>query len=239
MMAIRRFAYRHGAEVLGCVECKNESVGANRTSKVAVFLHGGGTADKDRAIPLMEDFVAAGYRAGALDFTGHGESAGDLKTQSLQSRFGQAKGFIDAFTEDDDELLLVGFSMSGQTVADLLTCYSSRVTAIGLCAPAVYACEAWEAEFGLGFTSIIRKKGSWRSSRALHAFGDFRGRAVLARPDLDTVIPPEVTSHIREALARRSSFRELVFDQAGHQLGKWFAGSPPSRLMFVEALSTG
>ncbi|MGW1378455.1 hypothetical protein ACWD6P_29880 [Streptomyces sp. NPDC002446] len=86
--------------------------------------------------------------------------------------------------------------MSGQTVADLVAHYGSRVAAIGLCAPAVYAARAWTVPFRAGFTEIIRAPESWRTSSALEVFRSHRPlstRAVLATPANDAVIPPAVT----------------------------------------------
>ena len=114
----------------------------------AVLLHGAGRGSKERLLPLLDEFVAHGCRALAFDFSGHGESSGALAELSLRRRFEQAVAVIDAHTPADGPLVLVGFSMSGQTVADLARHYGARVAALGLCAPAVYAGEAWDVPFG-------------------------------------------------------------------------------------------
>lgn len=60
--------------------------------------------------------------------------------------------------------------MSGQTVADLLGHYGSRVAALGLLAPAVYPRRAWDLAFDAGFTEVIRTltpgatRPPWRST---------------------------------------------------------------------------
>ena len=133
-----------------------------------VLLHGAGNGSKERLLPLLAEFVAHGCQGLAFDFSGHGESTGQLSGLSLRRRFEQAVAVIDAQVPADGPLVLVGFSMSGQTVADLAGHYGERVAALGLCAPAVYAAEAWDVPFGDGdgrFSEIIRTAGQLAAGR--------------------------------------------------------------------------
>ncbi|ELS52692.1 hypothetical protein STVIR_6333 [Streptomyces viridochromogenes Tue57] len=102
----------------------------------AVLLHGAGNGSKERLLPLLAEFVSRGRHGLAFDFSGHGESTGALRELSLRRRFEQAVAVIDARVPYGGPLILVGFSMSGQTVADLARHYGERVAAVGLCAPA-------------------------------------------------------------------------------------------------------
>ncbi|KUM89910.1 MULTISPECIES: alpha/beta fold hydrolase [Streptomyces] len=208
----------------------------------AVLLHGAGRGSKQRLLPLLDEFVAHGCRALAFDFSGHGQSSGVLAELSLRRRFEQAVAVIDAHTPADGPLVLVGFSMSGQTVADLARHYGERVVALGLCAPAVYAGEAWDVPFGHGdgeFSEIIRRPDSWRRAPALDALRAHEGRAVLAVPGTDAVIPPEVTEAVQEALAFRSQFTRLELPDADHQLGRWLGDHADARRALVSELLTG
>lgn len=231
----RRFFLECDSEKLGCAMF---APAGPPVAATAVVLHGAGTSDKERMIPLMGDLAAHGHRAVACDFSGHGESSGELGALSLERRFAQARALVDRWAPASDELVLVGFSMSGQTVADLAAHYGPRVRAVGLCAPAVYAREAWPVPFGAGsgFTEIIRTPGSWRSSAALDVFRGFTARAVLAVPALDEVIPAEVTEAVAAALSERSDFTPLVLSEADHWLGRWFRDRPGGRGRFVRAL---
>lgn len=207
-----------------------------------VLLHGAGNGSKERLLPLVTDFADQGCRALAFDFSGHGESTGALAELSLRRRFEQAVAVLDAHAPAGDPLVLVGFSMSGQTVADLVRHYGRRVAAVGLCAPAVYTPEAWEVPFGTGegrFSTLIRTPDSWRRSPALEAFGSYEGRAVLVVPGTDTVIPPAVTAALQEALSVRSRFTRFELPEAGHILGLWFRDHAEDRKAFVTALLDG
>ncbi|GAA1305038.1 hypothetical protein GCM10009647_023370 [Streptomyces sanglieri] len=230
------FTHDHGGERLSGV------YGGEPSGTTAVLLHGAGTGSKERLLPLVREFVAHGCRAFAFDFSGHGESTGQLGELSLRRRFEQAVAVIEAYAGADGPLVLVGFSMSGQTVADLARHYGDRVAALGLCAPAVYAAEAWDEPFGDGngrFSGIIRRPDSWREAPALDALRAYESRAVLAVPGTDAVIPPAVTEAVQEALAARAQYTRLDLPDASHQLGLWLGDHGDDRREFVAAVLTG
>lgn len=235
------FTQEHDGERLAGVHGEGGGPAAAATV-TAVLLHGAGNGSKERLLPLLDEFTAHGCRALAFDFRGHGESSGDLAASSLRGRFEQAVAVIDAQVPAASPLVLVGFSMSGQTVADLVRHYGERVAALGLCAPAVYAGEAWDVPFGRGdgrFSALIRRPDSWRRSPALDALRGYEGRAVLAVPGTDTVIPPGVTEAVQEALAYRAQFTRLELPDADHQLGRWMHDHAEDRRELVAALLTG
>lgn len=211
--------------------------GTARVPRSVVFLHGAGNGNKQRLRELMADSAARGHQAHAFDFSGHGESSGTLGELSLERRFAQARAVIDACVPADHRLVLVGFSMSGQTVADLTAHYGERVVSLGLCAPAVYAARAWSVPFAAGFTEIIRTPDSWRESPALRVYRESAVPAVLATPAVDEVIPQAVTEAVAAALdASGAPFTRLVYPKAGHKLGLWFNGDAAARAELLDAL---
>ncbi|GAA2248539.1 alpha/beta fold hydrolase [Streptomyces indiaensis] len=218
------------------------SGGGGPARATVVLLHGAGNGSKERLVPLLEEFAAHGCHALAFDFSGHGESTGLLRELSLRRRFEQAVSVVDARAGAGVPLVLVGFSMSGQTVADLVRHYGDRVAALGLCAPAVYAGEAWDVPFGAGdgpFSEIIRRPGSWRASPALDVLRAYEGRAVLVVPGTDEVIPLAVTEALSGALAHRAQFTHRELPDAEHRLGVWFRDHPTDRREFVTDVLTG
>lgn len=235
MIELSSFAHGHDGERLSGVL----GDGGGPGMPTAVLLHGAGNGSARRLLPLLEEFVVRGCRALAFDFSGHGDSTGRLAELSLRRRFEQAVAVIEARTPAGGPLILVGFSMSGQTVADLARHYGRRVVTLGLCAPAVYAPQAWSLPFGDGtgrFTEILRTPGSWRSAPALAALRAYEGRAVLAVPGTDAVIPPEVTEAVAAALTARAAFTRLDLPDAEHRLGLWFHGHAEDRGRFVDAV---
>lgn len=216
--------------------------GGDPSRGTAVVLHGAGNSSRQRLLPLVREFMAHGCRGIAFDFSGHGESTGKLSELSLRRRFEQAVAVIDAYAGAGGPLVLVGFSMSGQTVADLVTHYGNRVAALGLCAPAVYSAQAWDVPFGDGngrFSGIIRRPDSWREAPALQALRAHEGRAVLAVPGTDEVIPPAVTEAVQDALAARAQYTRFDLPDARHQLGMWLSDHADDRREFAAAVLTG
>ncbi|MGW3835162.1 alpha/beta hydrolase [Streptomyces microflavus] len=229
-----RFSFVQGDETIECISREPRRL----TGRTAVLLHGAGTASTERLLPLVADLAAAGARTVALDFAGHGRSSGQLDRQSLEKRHAQAAELIHGFVDPDDELVLVGFSMSGQTVADLLGDLAERVTHLCLCAPAAYAADAWRVPFGEGFTEIIRQPGSWRESEAFGEYATFRGRAVLMVPGHDAVIPEGVTAGLRDALRTGADLTEIVLHGASHQIGLALAQCDATRRMLATLLAS-
>ncbi|MGW3403495.1 alpha/beta fold hydrolase [Streptomyces zhihengii] len=216
--------------------------GGDRAGVTAVVLHGAGTGSAERLLPLVREFVDHGCHGIAFDFSGHGRSTGTLGESSLRRRFEQAVAVIDACAGAGGPLVLVGFSMSGQTVADLVRHYGDRVAALGLCAPAVYTAEAWGLPFEDGngrFSGIIRRPESWREAPAFEVLRAYEGRAVLAVPGTDTVIPEGVTASVQDALATRAQYTRFDLPDAEHRLGPWFRDNGGDRREFVEAVLTG
>ncbi|MFJ2648598.1 alpha/beta hydrolase [Streptomyces sp. NPDC087420] len=231
---VRRFPFPCDGETLTCSVTTPVDPSASRAT--VVLLHGAGTSEHRRMDALAGDLAARGRTVVTFDFSGHGGSSGSLGELSLRRRLRQARAVIDAHAPPGDGLVLVGFSMSGQTVADLAAHYGPRVTALGLCAPAVYARRAWEVPFADGFTGVIRTPESWRDSAALDTFRTFTGRAVLLVPAHDTVIPPAVTGAVAQALATRADFTHLVHAGADHKLGLWLRENPEERGEFADAI---
>ncbi|MDI5972306.1 alpha/beta fold hydrolase [Streptomyces sp. SL13] len=224
-------------ERLACATAR--PAGDEVAGPVAVLLHGAGTGRTERLLPLARELAGRGVRVVAFDFSGHGDSTGELAELSLERRFRQACGVIGRLVPADAPLTLLGWSMSGQTVADLVTHYGDRVTALALCAPAVYARAAWPVRFGAGFTGIIRTPDTWRDSTALDAYRAFTGRALLALPARDDVIPPAVTEQVTAALTTRSRLTRHTVQDAPHQLGLWFSQHPSAVRAFADALLPG
>jgi pimeloyl-ACP methyl ester carboxylesterase len=86
----------------------------------AVILHGAGQANRQRYYSMATRFLDRGIGVVLFDFSGHGDSSGSLQDLSLERRVLQASGVIDTVLPQKSVFYLVGFSMSGQTVCELV-----------------------------------------------------------------------------------------------------------------------
>jgi len=125
-----------------------------------------------RALPRFR------HRLVAFDCIGHGETGGDLKQSSLQSRTAQACAVIEALSLPQPFAVLAG-SMGGYTAVTLLPRYA--IANLILVVPAMYAAEAFAVPFNAGFTEIIRRPNSWESSDGWELLSDLQAATSRGR----------------------------------------------------------
>jgi len=198
-----------------------------------LVLHGGGQSNRERFRLLREYLLARGIGSVAFDCVGHGDSGGDLKQSSLQSRTEQACAVIDALALPQPFSIL-GASMGGYTAVTLLSRYA--IDSLILLGPAMYAAKAYAVPFNAGFTEIIRRPNSWESSDAWDLLGRFTGRLLLVAGERDTIIPPGVIRNIYDS-ARNAKARTLfVAPGASHLILTDLRANAPDQLDHVLTL---
>lgn len=186
-----------------------------------VILHGAGASNRKRFHALAKAIARRGVGVILFDFSSHGDSTGMREELSLERRKLQAQRVIDTYIPQKGDLYFVGFSMSGQTVCDLLPLYKQRVPAILLGCPAVYSKDAQHLVFDGGeFTTKIRSEHSWKSSAAFDELRAYDGKTVIAIGKDDAVIPREVVQALKKS-AKRLSYIE--YEGVDHQLAVWLA----------------
>jgi len=188
-----------------------------------VILHGAGASNRARYYPFAEEILKHDYGVVLFDFTGHGESSGELKDSSLNNRQEQALQVIEKLLPKNSDFILVGFSMSGQTVCDLLPLFPRRVKTILLGCPATYTKDAANIQFkDDGFRTLIRTDSSWKNSTAITNLAKFSGKTFIAYGDRDEVIPKEVITTL-QATAKHLTYRHY---DASHALAVWLGENP-------------
>ncbi|MEV5785010.1 alpha/beta fold hydrolase [Streptomyces sp. NPDC052287] len=197
-----------------------------------VLMHGGGSGDnKEPSLPLAEDLAARGYRVLALDFTGSGESSGEWSKLTLDRRRDQAASLIQGCLPAQAPLILIGFSMSGQTAADLASRFGERVTRLVLCAPGVYSRTLRDTAFGDKSFPILafHLPELWADSPALDVLATFGGRTLLVLPEYEEEVPPGMAGLIEKSLRANPRVTTLRLEGAGHLLDQWLASHPMDR----------
>jgi len=185
-----------------------------------VIFHGAGASNRKRFHVLAEAILRRGVGVVLFDFSSHGDSTGRREELSLERRRVQAQKVIEALLPREGKVYFAGFSMSGQTVCDLLPFYKERVPAILLGCPAVYAKGAQNLVFTGEFTTKIRSANSWKDSTAFSELRAFEGKTIIAIGDEDQVIPSEVIIALKES-ANHLSYVE--YPGVDHQLAVWLA----------------
>lgn len=162
------------------------------THKV-LLLHGGGLkTTKDKFHKLRLDLLENGIESYALDFIGHGDNNEDLYKTSLHNRVLQAKAFIDKYITGD--FSIIASSMSGYISIKLTELY--YIKSLILFVPALYSKEAYDINFGIDFTNIIRKDNSWENTDAFDIVKKYNGNVLLINAEDDNVIPKELTTKL-------------------------------------------
>ena len=200
-----------------------------------LVLHGGGQSTRERFRLLREHLFSHGVGSVAFDCVGHGETGGDLKQSSLQSRTAQACAVIDAVNLSRPFSILAA-SMGGYTAVTLLPRYA--IAALILLVPAMYAAEAYAAPFNAGFTEIIRRPRSWESSDAWALLPRFTGRLLLVVGERDTIIPPGVIQNIYNAARNATERTLLVAPGSSHLILTDLRANAPDQLEYVLGLMT-
>lgn len=230
MVTIVRSVHAWDAEALSFFEVTPDQGAVQR--ECIVLMHGGGGGDnKEPSLPLAEDLAVRGYRVLGLDFTGSGESSGEWSKLTLDCRCDQAASLIEGCLPAEAPLILLGFSMSGQTAADLASRFGERVTRLVLFAPGIYSRTLRNTPFGDESFPILafRVPELWADSPALDVLATFGGRTLLVLPECDEEVPPGMAALIEESLRGSPRVTTLLIEGAGHLLDQWLASHPMDR----------
>lgn len=180
-----------------------------------LFLHGAGQAHKDRAKPLAERIVnESGQGAFLFDFSGHGESSGELKQSSLKKRVSEANAAWQFLTRDNP-ITVFAFSMGGHIALELLAHH--EIENLILFYPGIYTEKAFELPFDERFSNAIRQKDSWQNAAVLDNLRKFTGNLLIVWGENDTVVPRGAVDLIYES-ANSARNRELFIVPKGEHL---------------------
>jgi uncharacterized protein len=184
-----------------------------------IFLHGAGRGVKERVQSIAASIVETGLNILTLDFSGHGESTGELKKSSLKKRVNEASTVINQFYTNGKPLIICGSSMGGYVAIKLLEIYP--VDTLILFCPALYSKDAYNVQFDEGFTEIIRAPDSWKNTDVLNSLQKFSGNLLIVIGEKDEVIPPEVIQLIMENTPNVNSKELLVIPGCPHSINTW------------------
>lgn len=165
----------------------------NPSNYKVLLLHGGGLkTTKEKFHNLRMDLLEKGIESYAFDFIGHGDNNEGLYKTSLHHKVLQARAFIDKYITGD--FSIIASSMSGYISIKLTEIYN--INNLILFVPALYTKEAYDINFGMEFSNIIRKDNSWENTDAFDIANRYKGNALLINAENDDVIPKELTKKL-------------------------------------------
>ena len=201
-----------------------------------LFLHGAGSSSKARTRYLAYDLARHGYSSIAFDYSGCGDSPGDIGETTLLDRIQQAEVMIALLAVPAKRRVVIGSSMSGHIAARLAE--RSTFGAMILFCPAAYPEEAEDKRFGPDFSEEIRKKWDFSASPAFTALRSFKGSSLLAYGAEDAVVPPRVFELYANALEFRGAAASIKLPDCPHAVHQWLPGHLAERQQVVKLLET-
>lgn len=188
-----------------------------------LFLHGAGTSHKERVLPLADLLLARGVSSLVFDFSGHGESTGEMSQSSLKKRVGEAREAA-KFLNPGRPLTLCGASMGAHIALKLLE--HLDIANIILFVPGVYNTQAYEVNFNETFTSLIRQPESWRDSDVYELLEGFTGNLLVFCGEKDDLIPQGVIELLRQHSKNARSSEIIYIPEAPHRILLWLSDYP-------------
>jgi pimeloyl-ACP methyl ester carboxylesterase len=227
MMQTINYQIPAGEEVLAC--CVDYADGGSIPS--VICLHGGGPSGKVSTKYLATALQAKGKSVIRFDFSGQGDSTGEMAKSSLRKRFLETRSVLEYFGLRDT-ISVIGTSMGGYVACTLAKAIS--IENLILFGPAAYTAKAWDVAFGSGFTEIIREENSFLQSDILDRLKYFSGKALFIMGEKDEIIPEPVVALYKEALSHCASFEEYTIVDCPHPIHRWALKHPDVRRKIEE-----
>lgn len=203
----------------------NESIAAkilakkeNKALPRFVFLHGAGFSKKEGIYGISSPVINSEINILTFDFSGHGESSGELKMSSLQKRVTEAKEIINNFASKEP-LIICGPSMGGYISIELLKLY--KIDTLILFCPALYDKKAYDVRFDEKFSHIIRSPESWKNTDVLKLLAKFTGKILIVLGDKDEVIPQGVIDLIMNHTPNTTKKELYSIPNCPHKIHEW------------------
>jgi uncharacterized protein len=208
-----------GNEILSCsVDYVDDT-----TPPTVICLHGGGLSNKNSTKYLSPAFFKHRKSVIRFDFSGQGDSSGDLKESSLKKRYIETKTVLD-YLNVTDNLTVVGSSMGGYIAGKLILDYT--IDNLILFCPAAYSIDAWDIGFSNGFTKIIRIKNSYLNTDIFKILKTFVGKSLFIIGSEDEVIPEIITELYLDSLENSVKFEKLIIKNCPHPIHRWGERNP-------------
>lgn len=152
-------------------------------------LHGAGESTKERSLYLLREIVSQTHKSAlTFDFSGNGNSTGQLRQSSLNKRLSEALCASKIFCVSSPTL--IGSSMGAHIALKMIE-HSNPKNLILFC-PAIYSSESASLPFTTEFSNAIRKLDSWKNTDIIRPLQHYTGGLLIFIGEEDKIIPPGV-----------------------------------------------
>ncbi len=215
------------------VQLQGDYMSDSTTKNTVVCLHGGGATGRSQFNILRGLLLEKSISSFSFDFSGHGETGGEMSASSLHQRVKEATIVIEN-QKITQPLSILASSMSGYVAIKLTEMF--QIENLILLAPAVYDARAYEVLFGPDFSSIIRKPGSWIESDAWKILEKYTGNLLVVKAESDDVIPEEVIERTFNSAQNAKSREIITIPNATHPLLPWLDGHASEMKQIIEKI---
>ncbi|WP_426368075.1 alpha/beta hydrolase [Streptomyces sp. E-08] len=206
------------------------TTGADGADPEILTLHGlGTTATRHRARYLLDAWACHGHGSLTFDFSGNGDSSGDLTRSTLRRRRAETLAAA-AWLGDERRPVVVGTSLGAHLAA--WTVRELRPRALVLFCPAAYPAHAVD----LPFDGSLVRPANHPDSPAYAALREFDGDLLIFGARQDQVCAPEVIEGYLDNARRARSAEVVWFEGCDHFVHRWLPERVPERERTVRAV---
>ena len=189
-----------------------------------LFVHGWG-GSQQQYVARAREVAALGCICLTFDLRGHARTAEQQKTVTREQNLHDVIAAYDALVRqrgvDRSSIAVVGSSYGGYLGAIL--CAHRPVRWLVLRVPALYKDSEWEIPKDQlrklqALEAYRRLPVKAEDSLALRACAQFKGHALVVESERDAIIPSQVVTNYREALAGAASLTYRLMPGADHAL---------------------
>jgi pimeloyl-ACP methyl ester carboxylesterase len=209
--------FKVGAETLAATKVYADS---GREPSVISFHGFGTTATRTRIRYMLDHLAGHGVSSACFDFSGNGDSTGELDKATLNLRRDEAHAAAKFLGRPEGSLAIIGTSMGAYLAALLSPVLRPR--SLILISPAAYPEDAMELKLTEDFPKLARRPpGAYVGSPAFEALRTFEGDLLVITGGKDEVLPEGVTQLYAESAPSARSRKVIRLEESGHKVHPW------------------
>lgn len=192
----------------------------DRPPSVISFHGHGTTATRLRIRYVLDHLAVHGISSACFDFSGNGESTGELHRSSLRKRQAEALAATELMGLEAGASL-IGTSMGG-FLATLLAPLVKPRSLILFC-PTAYAEDAMDLPLDDDFPGLARRPRAYRGSPAFRAIALFKGNLLVVAAGNDAVVEREVIEMYANSATMARSVKVFTVERSDHKVHPWLS----------------